>query len=102
MSFSQEPIYNINKSNLYLLNYASTDTGKANINLDNSFEIYKNSKNINTTSLNFMIKTFGMLLGTNVKYDYQNIASFDAIIGYNLLLSRQSKITAVVNAGFVN
>ena len=107
LSFSQEPIYNINEYNLHLLNYADYKYDTFYVSLDNTYEFYSNNKQFNSTdlNLNFDFKN-KFQAGINAEYNYlgkdNNIANFDAILKYKYKFNNEINVIVAGNIGFVN
>ena len=104
--FGQEAIFNINKSNLHLINYAFTDYGNR-VKLDNSFEKYNADRFENTTNLYVSIpirdRTFTSAI--NIKYDKlntnNNTLEADAVFVYKFNFSRNLSLNTSANIGYI-
>lgn len=105
-AFGQEAIFNINRSNLHLINFAFTDYGNR-AKLDNSFEKYSSERFANTTNLYVAIpirdRTFASAI--NIKYDNlnknNNTLEADAIFVYRFNLKRDLSINTSANIGYI-
>ena len=105
--FGQEPIYNINSNNLHLLNKASYNNLRYNINIDNSFEYYNKNNQQNSTHLNFLIKTTDkIIVGLNSEFNYINSSNknlnFDGVIIYKMELDNFFYTYTALNIGATN
>lgn len=105
--FGQEPIYNINHSNLHLINYANYKYDTFYVNLDNSYEYYTNDKQFNSTNLNLNFDFENKIqLGINTNYNYlgknNNTSNFDGIIKYKHYFNEQVSLIFAGNIGFIN
>jgi len=106
-SFAQEAIFNINKQNMHLLNYAYFSETQADVSIDNSFEYYNNDRKFNNTKLDLnlnIIKNFntGLELGLDYQNGLINISNFDAIFGYNFHFDSLKGVFIAANVGVVS
>lgn len=104
--FAQEPIYNINKQNLHLFNYAFFTYSDNRIAIDNSFEKYSDNRFINSSNLLYSAKVYRSFYASlNLKYHYlgaeNNISSFDGVITYKIAFSRKKQIIIAGNIGMI-
>jgi len=106
-SFAQEAIFNINKQNMHLLNYAYFTETQADVSIDNSFEYYDKDRKFNSTKLDLnlnIIKNFntGLELGLDYQNGLMNITNFDAIFGYDFHIDSLKGISIAANFGVVS
>lgn len=106
-SFAQEPIFNINKQNMHLLNYAYFSETQTDFSIDNSFEYYDKDRMFNSSKLNLnlaIIKNFntGLEIGLEYQNGLVNISNFDAIFGYNFHFDSLKGISIAANFGVVS
>jgi hypothetical protein len=105
---AQDPIYNINKENLHLVNFAFYDNNnKFNISSENLFENYKNNNTVFNSVLDFRHDAYaGFNLGFNTTYENRNglnnYKNFDFIISYKLYLFWILRARIAVNVGVLN
>jgi len=105
-SFAQEPIYNLNRYNLHLFNYAIYSHSDYRIAIDNSFETYSNNKSINSTNILFSAKLgYGFYSSLNIKKQYlgneNSISGFDGVITY-FIRTRNYNFSFAGNIGMIN
>ena len=106
-SFAQEALFNINKQNMHILNYAYFTETQADVSIDNSFEYYDKDRKFNSTKLNLnlnIIKNFntGLELGLDYQNGLMNITNFDAIFGYDFHFDSLKGIFIAANFGVIS
>lgn len=106
-SYGQEPIYNTNRYNIHLLNFASPKEQDFGVFIDNSFEYYNNNKQMNSTNLFFFHKIRSSFnVGINAEYNYlnnsNNFSNLDFIADYKLVLKKDLFLKMAVNLGARN
>jgi hypothetical protein len=103
----QDPIYNLNKENLHLVNFAFVENERLSISSENLFENYKNNNTVFNSVLDFRYDTrTGFNLGFNTTYENRkglnNYKNFDFIISYNFDFLLILRTSIAVNVGFLN
>ena len=106
-SFAQEPIYNLNRYNLHLFNYAFYTYSDNRIAIDNSFEKYSDNRFINSSNLLFNAKLgYKFYTSLNIKHHYlgaeNSISGFDGVITYFHKRSRFNNLIIAGNVGMIN
>ena len=106
IGFTQEPIYNINKNNIHLFNYAFYTYSDKRIAIDNSFEKYSDNRFINSSNILFSTKLgYEFYSSLNISYQYlgakNSISGFDGVITY-YTHSRHNNIIFAGNIGMIN
>jgi len=104
---AQEPILNINKQNMHLLNHAYFSETQTDLSIDNSFEYYTKDRIFNSSKLDLnlnIVKNFntGLELGIEYQNGLMNISNFDAILGYNFHFDSLKGISIAANFGIVS
>ncbi len=105
--YGQDPIYNINKENLHLVNHAIIKCEKISISSDNLYENYKNNNTIFNSVFDLKYNTrSGFSLGFNTTYENRDglnkCKNFDFIVSYDLYLFCALKTSFAINAGVIN
>jgi len=106
IGIAQEPIYNLNRYNLHLFNYAFYTYSDNRIAIDNSFEKYSSNRYINSSNILFSARLdFKLYASLNIKHHYlgaeNSISGFDGVITY-YIRSKHNNFIFAGNVGMIN